>query len=100
MGALSLQDFANHADLETTIGWHLQCNCYPPIPATYDVKKAAIVAIKALRDGEPTYLVRWDEQTFRPADRHLHSNTNKGGKKVYWIEAHVLVDILHLSGIV
>lgn len=57
MGRLAAEDMAANASLETALQWHLEANCFPPIPEVYD---AALAAIIAVNDGE------WDEEIALP----------------------------------
>lgn len=56
MGSLQASEFAQLADLDTALRWHLQHNHYPPVPLS--MLSACKVAISAIQDGEPSEKVQ------------------------------------------
>lgn len=58
MGYFSALDFAQHASLETAVGWHFSANCFPPISGA--CVAPAVRAIRLARRG------RWDARVRMP----------------------------------
>ena len=59
MGYTSALDMAANTDLNTAVEWHLQYNCYPPVPV--EMASTAVKAIEACVNEEPDILVELPE---------------------------------------
>ena len=81
MGYLSAMDFAMHADLDTTLSWHLQANLFPPVPL--DMIEPAKLAIEAAIDEDI------ERQITLPPGRGIES-----------VSASRVISALHLDGII
>lgn len=81
MGHLSAVDFAMHADLDTTLSWHLQSNHFPPVSA--DFIPACKAAIQHALDED------WEAEVELP----------ERSPKDYVTVAEI-VRVLHLDGII